>query len=264
MLVMAIANQPKWLASAEKEVKMLYAVFKNKKIRATPKFNGAVCPNCLERVVAKCGHINIWHWAHESGFECDNWSEGESEWHLMWKSKFPSNWVEISIVKNSVRHRADVVLASGMVLELQHSPISFQDMAAREKFYGDMMWIFDVREAAAADPTENAYVGHEFIQRPKLPRLNLVGIGGNICDLYWAHPKKHIGYARKPVILDCGDQGLFAAAKLELDKKGISTVLSWGDDGRPTEVSYEAPCRGHGYVVSFDQIIRVYGKDILA
>jgi hypothetical protein len=47
-------------------------------------------------------------------------------------------------------HRADVVTASGGVVELQHSPISPEVIAEREAFYGERMaWIFD---ATPLDP----------------------------------------------------------------------------------------------------------------
>jgi hypothetical protein len=41
-------------------------------------------------------------------------------------------------------HRADVVAASGGVVELQHSAISPEVIREREDFYGERMaWIFD-------------------------------------------------------------------------------------------------------------------------
>jgi hypothetical protein len=42
--------------------------------------------------------------------------------------------------------RADIVTASGVVVELQHSPISAETIAEREAFYGRMVWVFDARE----------------------------------------------------------------------------------------------------------------------
>ena len=41
-------------------------------------------------------------------------------------------------------HRADIVTASGGVVEIQHSPISVDVITEREEFYGEhMAWIFD-------------------------------------------------------------------------------------------------------------------------
>lgn len=45
-------------------------------------------------------------------------------------------------------HRADVVTASGGVVELQHSAISPEVITEREEFYGERMaWIFDATKA---------------------------------------------------------------------------------------------------------------------
>ncbi|HSW93780.1 MAG TPA: competence protein CoiA family protein, partial [Gammaproteobacteria bacterium] len=91
---------------------MLYALDSGKKTSASPNFNKAICPNCRQTVIPKCGEINIWHWAHKNRFDCDKWSEGETEWHLKYKALFPANQVEVSITHDSRKHRADIVLAS--------------------------------------------------------------------------------------------------------------------------------------------------------
>ena len=44
------------------------------------------------------------------------------------------------------RHIADVKADSGFVVEVQHSPISADELQAREDFYGDMIWIVDARD----------------------------------------------------------------------------------------------------------------------
>jgi hypothetical protein len=46
-------------------------------------------------------------------------------------------------------HRADIVGNGGVVVELQHSSISAEDIAAREAFYGDMVWLFDATQRFA-------------------------------------------------------------------------------------------------------------------
>ena len=45
-------------------------------------------------------------------------------------------------------HRADVRLDNGLVIELQHSTISLEMIAAREQFYGSMAWIFNANRFA--------------------------------------------------------------------------------------------------------------------
>jgi competence CoiA-like predicted nuclease len=119
---------------------MLFALDDNgEKIEAQPK-QKAICPFCKCPVLAKCGNLYIWHWAHVSKGFCDDWHESESEWHIAWKSLFPKECVEVSLGE----HRADVVTKSGIVIEFQHSTISEIEIKAREKFYGErMMWIID-------------------------------------------------------------------------------------------------------------------------
>lgn len=102
----------------------------------------AQCPCCQSPVIAKCGEIICWHWAHESLEDCDSWSEGETEWHLGWKSQFPKDWQEV-VVRN---HRADI-MTPRFVLELQNSPISKYDIWDREVCYsneiGRMVWLIN-------------------------------------------------------------------------------------------------------------------------
>jgi hypothetical protein len=112
------------------------------KILATPEAQGATCPACGASVSAKCGNRNIWHWAHVNTEDCDTWSEPEGEWHLGWKEIFPQGWREVVIGE----HRADIRTSGGLVVELQHSPITPEVVAEREYFYGNMIWIFDATE----------------------------------------------------------------------------------------------------------------------
>lgn len=99
------------------------------------------CPGCGEEVIAKCGSIKVWHWAHLNK-DCDPWSEPESVWHLSWKQRAPLDRQEVVIKRNDVTHRADVVAKNGAVLELQASPISAEDILERERFYCHMAWLF--------------------------------------------------------------------------------------------------------------------------
>jgi hypothetical protein len=104
---------------------------------------------CGSPVIAKCGSMVVWHWAHASRDDCDSWSESETEWHAAWKSRFNSTEVTITklIGDTAVRHRADAVSASGKVIEFQHSSISPKEVAERERFYGNMAWVIDGSEA---------------------------------------------------------------------------------------------------------------------
>jgi len=99
----------------------------------------AICPACNGEVLAKCGDINLWHWAHTAKTSCDSWSEPESAWHLLWKSIVPTTHCEVVIGC----HRADIVNAYGVVIELQHSSLSPAEIREREDFYKNMVWVFD-------------------------------------------------------------------------------------------------------------------------
>lgn len=131
---------------------MLYArdVRTGEQIEATPSTR-AVCPQCREPVIAKCGELVTWHFAHRANEDCDRWSEPETEWHRSWKQLVPPDRRE----RVMGDHRADVISASGrVVIELQHSPISPAVIAEREAFYRKpdqdqwMIWLFDVRDCA--------------------------------------------------------------------------------------------------------------------
>ena len=108
------------------------------------------CPVCDREMTPKCGRYVRWHWAHKRRSGCDPWHEPETEWHLMWKDCFPKNNQEVVHIDNGTgeRHIADVKSASGLVVEVQHSPIAQRELLSREAFYGDMIWIVDARDLA--------------------------------------------------------------------------------------------------------------------
>lgn len=119
---------------------MEWACINGRRERAKPKAV-AVCPACQSQVIAKCGEVNAWHWAHQAG-DCDPWSEGETPWHRNWKGLFPLDWQEVVIEP----HRADIKTPK-FVVELQHSAINPAMIREREQFYGNMIWLFDLRAA---------------------------------------------------------------------------------------------------------------------
>jgi len=117
---------------------MIWGLSNNKKIKAYP--NGkSICPLCKNKLVAKCGDIKIWHWAHKSKKDCDPWYKGESPWHIKWKEYFPKECQEV-IIKN---HRADIKTKEGLIIELQSSNISSEEIQKREEFYKNMIWILN-------------------------------------------------------------------------------------------------------------------------
>jgi competence protein CoiA len=203
-----------------REFLMLYAMDGSIRIVATPKAR-AQCPDCGEPVIAKCGDIVTWHWAHLAGGECDAWAEGETEWHREWKSRFKN--VEVTIRRGDEWHRADAVTESGWVVEFQHSPISPREIQEREKFYRRMIWVFDARDARR--PIKSYINGVAFRDY----RLLLYSCDDNraetgYCTFRWKHARKSISVARATTYLDLGDGWLLKIGKIYFD--GI--CAGWG------------------------------------
>jgi competence CoiA-like predicted nuclease len=159
---------------------MEFALIDGARVTAQPGARG-MCPSCGDIVVAKCGDIKQWHWAHASN-DCDPWSEGMTEWHATWQECFPADWREVVIRKNGTCHRADVRLPNGRVIEFQHSSIGVQEIAEREAFYWNMLWVFDAREAYAED---------RFDLRDRKTHYTF----------RWKYPRISIAFARSPVFL---------------------------------------------------------------
>ena len=126
---------------------MRYALVNGIRTEPQPKLTG-ICNFCGLEMISKCGRYVAWHWAHKRRSSCDPWLEGETDWHLQWKDRFPKDWQEIVHVDDLTeeRHIADVKTRSGLVVEIQHSPISEHELRSREHFYGNMIWIVDARD----------------------------------------------------------------------------------------------------------------------
>lgn len=147
------------------------------RIEAMPGTRG-VCPICESEVIARCGDINAWHWAHTTRFDCDAWAEGESTWHRAWKKRFPRQWREVVVGS----HRADIKAPRG-VIELQASTIATNEVAEREHFYGDMVWVLNAMEFNMCLRDRGTHV-----------------------TFRWKHPRKTWWTASKPLYFDLGDR----------------------------------------------------------
>ena len=123
---------------------MMYAETAEGRVEAAPGLAGT-CPSCGHPCRPKCGKLITWHWAHYARADCDPWSEPMTEWHLGWQRAVPSERREVVMGP----HRADILTASGGVVEIQHSTIPVDTITEREEFYGQQMaWIFDATQAA--------------------------------------------------------------------------------------------------------------------
>lgn len=192
---------------------MYFALVNGQRRPASPGAAG-VCELCGGDVFAKTGRIRRWHFAHANRTgDCDSWYEPETEWHSTWKSYFPDDWRERVVVRDGVRHRADVLTSRGVVLEFQHSIIAVDDMHAREQFWGrDLMWVFDLREP------------YEAGRLKLLPETKKQPSAWNsdpqfFYRIYWTYPRKSIGMStawqarndhRYGVYFDVGDDYLYA------------------------------------------------------
>jgi hypothetical protein len=196
---------------------MLYAIGEDGSKLAAAKGLYGRCPDCNEDLISKCGEIITWHWAHKSGSDCEVWSEPESQWHLWWNSLWPKEYVEVPIVKNNKRHRADVKTDRGVVIELQHSPISTDEIRERESFYGNMVWVFD-----ASEPFNRGTI-LLFERKSKSDR-------GTYFKIKWKWPRKSISYCGSPIYLDFGENlfayssNMFLLKKFSIEYKG----RGWG------------------------------------
>jgi len=124
---------------------MKYALVEGERREAQPGLSGN-CRVCGNAVIAKCGPLRVWHWAHRAAFTCDHWWEAETQWHRDWKNRFPKGWQEfIHQAANGEKHVADVKTKSGIVLEIQHSSLRRDERESRETFYQNMIWIVNGR-----------------------------------------------------------------------------------------------------------------------
>jgi hypothetical protein len=155
----------------------------------------AACPQCGSEVVAKCGRLVTWHWAHVKR-DCDTWSEGESDWHLGWKRRAVPSACEVVIGE----HRADIRTPGGTVVELQHSAIDPRQIAEREAFYGKLVWLFDARD-------------FDLDLYPHAARV----------DFEWRRPKKSWLTAASPVYWDLGSDFVVKIESIALqpDQTGV-------------------------------------------
>ncbi len=67
---------------------MMLALADGRPTRAAPR-RQASCPDCAGPMLAKCGPIVRWHWAHRPGADCEHGGQaGGRDWHLLWKERF--------------------------------------------------------------------------------------------------------------------------------------------------------------------------------
>lgn len=133
------------------------------RIRAIPG-SRALCPECNELVLPKCGSINIWHWAHKANSIC-RYGKGVGEWHLGLQNFALDHGADVEVpFKNKageIVRRADIVFGN-RVIEIQHSNISQAEIQDRCNFY--IMnkylvdWLIDYRNNNFLDISRNQII----------------------------------------------------------------------------------------------------------
>jgi competence CoiA-like predicted nuclease len=120
---------------------MKFSLVNGQRQEAQPSLSGK-CPACDQAMVARCGEVNVWHWAHKGRCTGDSWWENETEWHRAWKGKFPESWQEIvHRADGGEKHIADVKTDHGWVIEFQHSYLKPEERRSRDAFYPKLVWV---------------------------------------------------------------------------------------------------------------------------
>ncbi len=122
---------------------MRFALINGKRAEATKGAKGT-CKECGSELIARCGEVNVNHWAHKGKHNCDTRWENQGPWHRSWKDKFPNDWQEVTDYDDSgEKHIADVKTESGWVLEFQHSYLKPEERRSRNAFYPKLVWVVD-------------------------------------------------------------------------------------------------------------------------
>ncbi len=203
---------------------MRYAIVDSERTEAQPGMRG-ICQCCGGQTIAKCGEHVVWHWAHKRKEDCDPWWETETEWHRTWKDRFPFDWQEVVHVdpKSGEKHIADVKTPSGLVIEMQNSPIHPKEMRSREEFYGNMVWVVNGDRKGAHGYSQNSdkfhfidgLSSHPICHDPLSLQVEWFGRGKLLHN--WSR-------ASAIVYLDFGDGILWRLDSFEIDKTFVYEV----------------------------------------
>jgi hypothetical protein len=140
------------------------------------------CVGCGEPLIAKCGEINRWHWAHEASDSTCTSTDGEGAWHLAWKHWAQRHGARTEITRG--QHRADIIWPDGTIYELQSSYLSAIDIKRREDHWGEqLVWIYRMTPG-------------------RFGRLGNAGDGW----FKWKHPAPSMARHQRPVLWHVNDR----------------------------------------------------------
>jgi hypothetical protein len=123
---------------------MYIALENNHRVRPSKDLRKAICQCCGSSVIAKTGDKKVWHWAHEFLGDCTQ--KGKGEWHYFWQDQLDITEVEVRDPKwpNNIADICihDPRLPDGyLVVELQESAISREEVVLRNTAYKNILWI---------------------------------------------------------------------------------------------------------------------------
>lgn len=139
---------------------MLFCYHNEKRIHIS-EYNELMNGNiyCAEGhpVIAKRGTHKCHHFAHKSNTICEC-SDNKGEWHIWWQNRVKNDNQEVRLLVDKKYHIADIYISkselnnnpiynNGIIIEIQHSPMTEETMKIRENFYTNngyhLIWIFD-------------------------------------------------------------------------------------------------------------------------
>ena len=102
-------------------------------------------------MIARCGEVNVHHWAHEHLSKCDGTKE-ETAWHKAWKEKFPEDYREKVFSQFGQKRIADIQYGN-QVLEFESRRIELVELRSRNNFWIALgfkpLWVFQCLESRA-------------------------------------------------------------------------------------------------------------------
>lgn len=150
------------------------------------------CPVCGAELVARKGKFREDHWWHVNGKRCDPWYQPKGPWHLYWQNMFPKECQEVVVEGDvdgtRVRHIADVKTHGGIVLEVQYSAISPETIAIREDFYGNMLWLANMRRIESDTKSSRRMSRRQRVSMRTSPRRLIMRSCGSLKARLWRRP----------------------------------------------------------------------------
>jgi len=118
------------------------AIVEAQRMMAAPGLIGK-CQLCGNKMIAKCGDIRVWHWAHEANISNCTYKP-MTQWHYDWQNRFDVELREIRRGNNTV---SDILRSDGMVsIEFQNSPFDFQYIQKKEANTPAVLWVVNLKE----------------------------------------------------------------------------------------------------------------------